>query len=450
MSETCEKEKDEQENHSRVIWDAMGFADALSGIGNSMREKFASALKIVNETVISLYQKRNGQYSEDVEEEKNPTDENGENVASKKNIGAKEDKDCEGIESKDEEKQETNFFENAAKNTFTSATQSLRKAFSNFSISNTISSLFDYITPDFTPDIQMFDSESDFVDCFGAHRGGTKFIDRYSEKDIEDIIRTSDLSEKLAKIGIDDWYVKFDLSDCFSHYGYLRSHSLPEDDQYIGFLIVQIGEFKLKKRDSESKDNGFKVLEKNLPSSLNLLNIRWFSLQNPRSHFAPTRPRLPGQRYPGTGLARSAFNVLVQCAIKSNRDGIVNSPEHFHNAFMYEGFRFLNPAEEGKFCAMKRDLADDIKTRGLAAVSWAVYLGFLRDSSDEKVKWEAKEQAFPLSDKLKNYFQSSEYTSTVNNVMQKSDKYHIIWEEAEAYCLSAIVEYSSRECSVEQ
>ena len=324
------------------------------------------------------------------------------------------------------------------------------RAFTNFSISNTISSLFDYITPDFTPDIQMFESDGEFEDCFGAHRGGTKFIDRYSEQDIENLIRNSKLSAGLAKVGINDWYVQFDLSDCFSHYGYLRSRSLPESDQYIGFLIVQIGEFKLKKSGDECKEKGFKVLEKNLPSSLNLLNIRWFSLQDPRAHFTPQRPRLPGQRYPGTGIARNAFALLVQCALNSKRDGIVNSPEHFHNAFMYEGFMFLNPSEEGKFDAMKRDLAEDIKTRGLAAVSWAIYLGFLRDASNERVKWEAKEQAFPLSDKLKNYFQSSEYKSTVNNAMQKSGSYHIIWEDAESYCLSAIVEFSSSECSVKQ
>ena len=446
-----ENEKNEGENQKKNLWDAMSFADTLSGFGSTMKEKFSSALKSVNETVSAYLanQKSNGNDQTDKDNQEIPIQQ--ENTNETKNQIS--DQKIESTEKQEETQKTTEKAEeNQNKHTFTTATQNIMRALSNFSVRNTISSFFDYITPDFTPDDSLFENEGDFDELFGVHRGGTKFIDRYSEKDIENLIRESKLGERLSKIGIDDWYIDFDLSDCFSHYGYLRSRSLPEKDQYIGFLIVQIGEFKLKNAidiEKKNEDNiGLHILEKNLKqSSLNLLNIRWFSLQDPRAHFTPERPRLPGQRYPGTGIAREAFNLLVKCALKSKRDGIVNSPEHFHNAFMYEGFLFLNPSDEGKFCAMKRDLQEDIKTKSLAAVSWAIYLGFLRftdkDGNETKVKWEAREQAFPLSDNLKSYFNSPDYKSTVISEMNRNGHFHIIWEEAESYCLSAILQFSS-------
>ena len=445
-----EEGKPESERQTWNLWDAMSFADALNGIGSTMKGKFSSALKSVNDTVSSLLAKE-----QKTEYDSNEKSEGNEQIIDDKESQEQEKFDLE-MEYKVEkipEKIRPKPEENKNRLSFTGATQSIMRAISNFSVRNTISSLFDYITPDFSPDIQLFENDSEFEDCFGIHRGGTKFIDRYSEKDIENLIRESKLNEKLLKMGFDDWYIQFDLSDCFSHYGYLRSRSLPEKDQFIGFLIVQIGEFKLKKSLNSNDEIGFSVLERNLKSSaLNLLNIRWFCLQDPRAHFAPERPRLPGQRYPGTGLGREAFALLVKCAINSQRDGIVNSPEHFHNAFMYEGFKFLNPCDEAKFCAIKRDLQEDIQTKSLAAVSWAIYLGFLRctdkEGKEETVKWESKEQAFPLSEKLKHYFSSNDYKSTVLSEMNKFGHFHIIWEEAESYCLSAIVKFSSSECSI--
>ena len=454
-----ENEKNESEKQKKNLWDAMSFADSLVGFGSSMKGKFSSALKSVNETVTAYLAT---QKSNEAAENDNKTDSNQNTQENQHGNEITDEKFSDHfLESseKTEEKTAKNekLDENVNRHSFTGATQSIMRALSNFSVRNTISSFFEYITPDFTPDDPLFENDAEFEECFGVHRGGTKFIDRYTEKDIEKLIRESKLGERLSKIGIDDWYIDFDLSDCFSHYGYLRSRSLPEKDQYIGFLIVQIGEFKLKSAidiEKKNEDNiGLRILEKNLKqSSLNLLNIRWFSLQDPRAHFTPQRPRLPGQRYPGTGIAREAFNLLVKCALLSKRDGIVNSPEHFHNAFMYEGFLFLNPSDEGKFCAMKRDLQEDIKTKSLAAVSWAIYLGFLRctdkDGNETKVKWEAREQAFPLSDNLKSYFNSPDYKSTVISEMNKNGHFHIIWEEAESYCLSAILQFSSSECSI--
>lgn len=72
------------------------------------------------------------------------------------------------------------------------------------------------------------------------------------------------------------------------------------------------------------------------------------------------------------------FNLILAMASSSNRDGMINTPEHFHNAFLYEGFMFLDAIDQAYFEKICEDLDKDIKEKGLAAVSWAIFLGFLR------------------------------------------------------------------------
>lgn len=296
-----------------------------------------------------------------------------------------------------------------------------------FNLRERISQLLESVTPDFSPDTNLFgnnDSEN-FSDFFGQHRGGDKFLMRYTIQDLTNFISNSPIARKLEELGYNDWYIEMDLSDCFSHYGYLRSKSLQDQDKYIGFLIVQTGEYK---RNEE-------------PTNLNMLNIRWFSLQDPKAVFSDSRPRLPGQRYPGTGMAKDALKIFIEAAMIAGRDGIVNSPEHFHNAFLYENFLFLNPKDQGWFLKVCDDLKEDIQARGLAAVSWAIYLGFLR-CDDQEIHWKAPDQVLPISEKLRNYFQSIKYKHEVKQAYPTFGHFHIVWEQAESYICTTLQQYS--------
>lgn len=293
--------------------------------------------------------------------------------------------------------------------------------------------MLEFVQPDFNPQAEIFSEEDDLNDIFGTRRGGEKYIGKYTIRDIENFIRNSPISQKLEKSGYTDWYVEFDLSDCFSHFGYLRSRSLPEKEKFLSFIIIQNGEFQVKNPKFLS-----------LPNSLNMLDIRWFALQDPLKNFSPNKPRLPGQRYPGTGFGRDCFNLLIQLASLSQRDGISNTPEHFHNAFLYEGFQFLDPADQGKFDQIVEDLNSDIQGRGLSAVSWAIYLGFLRENGNLR-RWEMKEQLLPLSNRMKNFFRSSEYLNVVKNTKKASGTFSIEWEEAEKVCLTQLLQFSENE-----
>jgi hypothetical protein len=51
------------------------------------------------------------------------------------------------------------------------------------------------------------------------------------------------LGDGLRAVGIDDWYLEFDLRDSFVHFGSLRRRSFADPDGFLGFLIVQRGGF---------------------------------------------------------------------------------------------------------------------------------------------------------------------------------------------------------------
>lgn len=278
----------------------------------------------------------------------------------------------------------------------------------------------------------LFDDECDstdnnFLEFFGPQRGGNKFMNKYTVNDVQNIIRNSAIGERLEKVGFSDWYVEFDLTDSFNHYLYLRSKRFSGKDQYIGFLIVRVDQ-NLRLKISSHSSKSIQFIENNIDiSSLDLLNIQWLSLQNPGATFSNKRPRLPGQRFPGSGIGRAVFIVIRRLCIINHHDGIMNIPEHFHNAVFYEGFIFLDPVNQGAFEKMKTDLQDDIEKYGLATVSWAIGIGALK-LGGETYKWNLGEQIFPLSRKTFTYFNSHDYTEIVDTVINTLPKFEIDWK----------------------
>jgi hypothetical protein len=272
-----------------------------------------------------------------------------------------------------------------------------------------VSALVDLLRIRCAPDGNIFDECDE--DFFGPNRGGSKFIERYSIDDLTSIISESRNGDQLRNRGIDDWYLEFDLHDCFLHYCYVRRRCLPDREKFIGFLIVQLGNFQI--RQGQNENRGVWIMQRKLPETLNLLNIRWLSLQDPQAEFSEQRPRLTSQRFPGTGFGKDVYETILMLETREERDGIVNVPEHFHNAFMYKKLRFLNPECEAIFQKIQEDLAVDLRERGLAAMSWAIYLGFLR-CDEHKTAWEPQEQIFAISRRMKTYFKSRDYQVAID------------------------------------
>lgn len=308
----------------------------------------------------------------------------------------------------------------------------------SFNLITHIAGFLSTLIPDFTPKSFETDNFDDLSDLLGEKRGDDKFLNAYTVEDISKIIRKSSINTKLQKLGFSDWYIKFDLSDTYSHYGYIRSPRFPDRNQYIGFIIVHNGPFHLSISQKQPWSDFIKT---RFPQNANMLAIRWFSLQNPLGSFTPQKPKLPGQLFPGSGFARDALSIFCKLAIAHHRDGISNVPEHFHNAYLYKGFLFLHPLEQGRFEKMKEDLETDIRTKSIGAVSWAVYLGFLYED-EKQIRWTPTEQVYPLSPRMLFYFNSSDFKMMVELGKSTAGHFSIRWDEAEKYCMSSILSSS--------
>ena len=88
-----------------------------------------------------------------------------------------------------------------------------------------------------------------------------------------------------------------------------------------------------------------------------VLYVHWLLLQDPRAEFSARRPALPSQRHPGLGLAREAGELLTRIAQRLDLEGVAFRPASYHLAYAARGrCRFVEPARQGRFEAMVRDL----------------------------------------------------------------------------------------------
>lgn len=150
------------------------------------------------------------------------------------------------------------------------------------------------------------------------------------------------------------------------------------------------------------------------PDTLHVLAVLWVVLQNPRARFTADRPRLPGQDHPGLGVGRRLYALLRAWAGRWGKDALWNVPEHFHNALFYaQQFRFLDPAEQGRFEALRRDLAGP----RVADASFAVEEGRVLSAAGPFV-WDPGPMVSPVSEVLERALASDAYRSSAAEVRE--------------------------------
>jgi acetoin utilization deacetylase AcuC-like enzyme len=133
------------------------------------------------------------------------------------------------------------------------------------------------------------------------------------------------------------------------------------------------------------------VVERKEVAGAHMLYVHWLALRNPRAHFSPERPQLPGQDVPGLGLAREMEGLLVRVAARLGLEGLAFRPAAYHLAFAgRDTLRFVDPARQGRFEA----LVDLLKGLPLIEATRAVAEGHIRLDgapyqweADEMVKW---------------------------------------------------------------
>lgn len=150
-----------------------------------------------------------------------------------------------------------------------------------------------------------------------------------------------------------------------------------------------------------------------------LLSVFWVREEDPTREFEPGRLPLPLQRYPGLGVLREVFRVVVRVAREIGKDGVACVPKFFHDAVIFYRsrlFLFLDPAEEGRFEALMRDLAH----LPIGTASLALIFGSVTGAEGRVAAWESALQVFPLSDDLCAYFNSGAYTARVDEAVGRN------------------------------
>jgi acetoin utilization deacetylase AcuC-like enzyme len=100
------------------------------------------------------------------------------------------------------------------------------------------------------------------------------------------------------------------------------------------------------------------VVERKRLGEEDYLFVNWLSLRHPRARFSALRPQLPGQEVPGLGLAREASETLLRMASRLGLAGVAFRPMWYHLAVQARvGFRFVDPERQGRFEALRRDVA---------------------------------------------------------------------------------------------
>jgi len=251
-------------------------------------------------------------------------------------------------------------------------------------------------------------SEEDLYTVNIGKRGHGFFLGYYSSEGIKLALEKYGLIKVLNEKGYNNILYVLDTDDPYVH-----RLSLFEGTQHPEKLLLEV----VLKKQSITIDMPFKC-------SLNgqrydALSIEWMSLQNPRGSFTAQRPRLPGQKYPGLGVASKAVELLMITSWRLNLAGLLNNPEQYHNAFLYSRiFYYLDPDNQARLLALARDT----KKYSLNTVAWAMEWGTVMDDIKmEPAKWFVGKQIVPLENNLKRIFTSREYE---NYVKQKAKEYH--------------------------
>ncbi|KAH8549913.1 hypothetical protein BGW37DRAFT_558886 [Umbelopsis sp. PMI_123] len=168
--------------------------------------------------------------------------------------------------------------------------------------------------------------------------------------------------------------------------------------------------------------------------------VEWMCMQDPLAMFTYQRPKLPGQHYPGLGMSNDILSLTINMSREQSRDAVCVLPDHFHNALFFQrkGFMFLNPAYQAVFDVLCEHLEDDIRTHGLAYVSWAIKYGYVKDCNGSAFTWQLEEQLFPISDKLSDVFNSVVYLVLYTQYKHQCSAYFINHQET-----MSIAQYST-------
>jgi hypothetical protein len=243
-------------------------------------------------------------------------------------------------------------------------------------------------------------SESDLFSTDIGQRGGGNFLGYYSTDGINLALKKYGVIRLLKKHGFKNIITKIDASDIYKHK--LSIYHEKRDAKHLLIEVVLRKEFITINLPFDNEYQGKKF---------EALTIDWMCMQNPLISFDEKKKQLPGQKFPGLGFSNVAVELLLNMNWRLNLAGLVNIPEHYHNAQFYSKiFKYINPETQAKFLALKKDM----KHLPVEIVSWAVEWGCVTEKeSNQPFVWIVDKQIVPMDVRLKKIFHSNEYTNHV-------------------------------------
>lgn len=247
-------------------------------------------------------------------------------------------------------------------------------------------------------------SENDLFNLNIGKRGHNLFLGYYSLEGIKLALEKYNIIEELNEKGFKNLVFELDTNDPYVHRLSIFNENKSKKNMLIELVLKKYNIIIDMPFDTDYNGKHFETIA-----------IEWMCLQNPYGNFTKERPRLPGQQNPGLGVASKAVELLMLMAWRLNLCGLVNTPDHYHNAYLYSRiFYYLNPDHQAILMALSRDLS----TYPLDIVAWAIELGAVYDLIEEKpLKWVIGKQVVPLSNDLNDLFNSKEYKNVVKQKM---------------------------------
>jgi acetoin utilization deacetylase AcuC-like enzyme len=180
-------------------------------------------------------------------------------------------------------------------------------------------------------------TQDDLTDLFGGPTDRTpRLLSFYTAQGIEFALHRYRFLEQLERLGYSRFHVEVDATGAGD-----RLRVFGNDQDGVEHLLVEVVVDRKAVERAEAE----------------VLFVNWLTLRHPRAHFSPLRPALPGQEVPGLGMAREATELLAIMARRLGLQGVAFRPSWYHMAYAARhNAHFIDPAREGRFQAMLRDL----------------------------------------------------------------------------------------------
>lgn len=236
------------------------------------------------------------------------------------------------------------------------------------------------------------------------------FLNRFPEKDILRFMDKSGLADYLKKKQFKSPKIKIFRDETLIHHLEIYFSKIAQTN-----LLIDL-------RLSESRFTPLNLQNKSplRDSSYDMIVIEWLSTYDPnKKKFTKERPQLPGQKNPALGCLKYLMTMMYIVAKEITKDGFLDVPDHLHLSLMYaKNFKFFDPLKEGYIRAVLRDLSDfNLYELAMADVTDCVR----NRQTGNVVKYEPGEQIFPVTRRMKRYFESKDY----NRIVKEAEKIHL-------------------------